>query len=104
MKLIYWFETPTIGDKIIDDYLMGCVESWLINEAHKKYDIFEGKEFFKGDDNISLVDKIRGSISNLSVPEILSERTDYQIKTYCKKEKYKDKDLYEKFMELKYQK
>lgn len=104
MKLIYWFETPTIGDKVIDDYLMGCVESWLINEAHKKYDIFEGKEFFKGDDNISLVDKIRGSISNLPVPEILSERTDYQIKTYCKKEKYKDKDLYEKFMELKYQK
>lgn len=104
MKLIYWFKTPTIGDKVIDDYLMGCVESWLIKEAHKKYDIFEGKEFFRGDDNISLVDEIRASISNLSVPEILSERTDYQIKTYCKKEKYKDKDLYEKFMELKYNK
>lgn len=104
MKLVYWFETPIIGDKVVDNYLMGCVESWLIKEAHKKYDIFEGKEFFKGDDDISLVDEIRCSISNLSIPEILSQRTDYQIKTHCRKEEYKEKELYEKFMELKYNK
>lgn len=104
MKLVYWFATPIIGDKVVDNYLMGCVESWLIKEAHKKYNIFEGKEFFKGDDDISLVDEIRDSIFNLSIPEILSQRTDYQIKTHCRKEKYKEENLYEKFMELKYNK
>ena len=88
MKLLYWYPIPKVGDDTIDDYLLTCLEGWLIKEAHKEYNIFEGKEFFKGNDNLTLIDIVNKEIGKLTISNILSQRTDYQIKRFCKNPLY----------------
>lgn len=105
MKLIYWYEIPTVGDEVIDFYLMNLTEYWLINLAKKMYDKFDGDEFFQADENLEILEKVKSSIGKLSIQDLLKQRTDKQIKRFCYgNQRYDSKNLYDKLMELKYNK
>lgn len=105
MKLIYWYESPTVGDEVIDFYLMNLTEYWLINLAKKMYDKFDGDEFFQADEKLEILKKVKSSIGKLSIQDLLRLRTDKQIKRFCYgNQRYDSKNLYEKLMELKYNK
>lgn len=105
MKLIYWYEIPTVGDEVIDFYLMNLTEYWLINLAKKMYDKFDGDEFFQADEKLEILEKVKSSIGKLSIQDLLKQRTDKQIKRFCYgNQRYDSKNLYDKLMELKYNK
>lgn len=105
MKLIYWYESPTVGDEVIDFYLMNLTEYWLINLAKKMYDKFDGDEFFQADDKLEILKEVKSSIGKLSIQDLLQLRTDKQIKRFCYgNQRYDSKNLYNKLMELKYNK
>lgn len=105
MKLIYWYESPTVGDEVIDFYLMNLTEYWLINLAKKMYDKFDGDEFFQADEKLEILKKVKSSIGKLSIQDLLKQRTDKQIKRFCYgNTRYDSKNLYDKLMELKYNK
>ena len=105
MKLIYWYESPTVGDEVIDFYLMNLTEYWLINLAKKMYDKFDGDEFFQADDKLEILKEVKSSIGKISIQDLLKQRTDKQIKRFCYgNQRYDSKNLYDKLMELKYNK
>lgn len=105
MKLIYWYESPTVGDEVIDFYLMNLTEYWLINLAKKMYDKFDGDEFFQADDKLEILKEVKSSIGKLSIQDLLKQRTDKQIKRFCYgNQRYDSENLYDKLMELKYNK
>lgn len=105
MKLIYWYESPTVGDEVIDFYLMNLTEYWLINLAKKMYDKFDGDEFFQADDKLEILKEVKSSIGKLSIQDLLKQRTDKQIKRFCYgNSRYNSKELYDKLIELKYNK
>ena len=105
MKLIYWYESPTVGDEVIDFYLMNLTEYWLINLAKKMYDKFDGDEFFQADEKLEILKEVKSSIGKLSIQDLLQLRTDKQIKRFCYDNfRYDSKELYDKLMELKYKK
>lgn len=106
MKLIYWYETLTVGDDLIDYYLMNLTEYWLINLAKKMYKKFDdGDEFFQADERLEILEKVKSSIGKLSIQDLLNLRTDKQIKRFCYgNPRYNSKELYDKLIELKYDK
>ena len=105
MKLIYWYKTITFGDDVIDRYLMGLTEHWLIDQAKKMYDKFDGDEFFQADEKLEILKEVQSSIGKLSIQDLLKLRTDKQIKRFCYgNSEYKSQELYDKLMELKYNK
>ena len=106
MKLIYWYKTITFGDDVIDRYLMGLTEHWLIDQAKKMYDKFDdGDEFFQADERLEILKEVKSSIGKLSIQDLLKQRTDKQIKRFCYgNQRYDSENLYDKLMELKYNK
>lgn len=106
MKLIYWYESLTFGDEVIDYYLMNLTEHWLINLAKEMYDKFDdGDEFFQADERLEILKEVQSSIGKLSIQDLLKLRTDKQIKRFCYgNSEYKSQELYDKLMELKYNK
>lgn len=106
MKLIYWYETLTVGDEVIDYYLMNLTEYWLINLAKEMYDKFDdGDEFFQADERLEILKEVKSSIGKLSIQDLLKQRTDKQIKRFCYgNSRYNSKELYDELMELKYNK
>ena len=106
MKLIYWYESLTFGDEVIDYYLMNLTEHWLINLAKEIYDKFDdGDEFFQADERLEILKEVQSSIGKLSIQDLLKLRTDKQIKRFCYgNSEYKSQELYDKLMELKYNK
>ena len=106
MKLIYWYESLTFGDEVIDYYLMNLTEHWLINLAKEMYDKFDdGDEFFQADDRLEILKEVKFSIGKLSIQDLLKQRTDKQIKRFCYgNQRYDSENLYDKLMELKYNK
>ena len=84
---------------------MNLTEYWLINLAKKMYDKFDGDEFFQADDKLEILKEVKSSIGKISIQDLLKQRTDKQIKRFCYgNQRYDSKNLYDKLMELKYNK
>ena len=69
------------------------------------YDKFDGDEFFQADERLEILKEVQSSIGKLSIQDLLKLRTDKQIKRFCYgNSEYKSQELYDKLMELKYNK
>ena len=101
MRLCYYWNVISIGDEVVDRFLMYCAEDHIKRLANSRMKRVVGKEFFKGTDLNEFIREVRDYFESLSVPDLISIRNTSKIKRFCKSGAYDYDRLMQRLQELK---
>ena len=101
MRLCYYWNVISIGDEVVDRFLMYCAEDHIKRLANSRMKRVVGKEFFKGADLNEFIREVRDYFESLSVPDLISIRNTSKIKRFCKSGAYDYDRLMQRLQELK---
>lgn len=101
MRLCYYWNVISIGDEVVDRFLMYCAEDHIKRLANSRMKRVVGKEFFKGTDLNEFIREVRDYFESLSVSDLISIRNTSKIKRFCKMGAYDYARLMQRLQELK---
>ena len=101
MRLCYYWNVISIGDEVVDRFLMYCAEDHIKRLANSRMKRVVGKEFFKGTDLNEFIREVRDYFESLSVSDLISIRNTSKIKRFCKMGAYAYARLMQRLQELK---
>lgn len=101
MRLCYYWNVISIGDEVVDRFLMYCAEDHLKLLASSRMKLVEGNEFFRGYELNEFIREVRSHFESLSISSLISIRNKSKIKRFCKGESYDYDRLMQRLQELK---